>query len=340
MPHDRIRVLHALEATTGGTRRHLSDVVHNLDGDRFDVSVLCSTLRDTAFLGDVDAMRAHGANVTIIRMLREIHPLADANALRRIAQHLHRGRYDIVHTHSSKAGILGRIAAWQARVPVVIHTPHAFAFQMDVAPPRRVLYALLERMAARLTDRIVCVCPSERAQALRHRIAAADRLAVIENAIDARNIAARCAAVDRDAVRHSLGIAPQDLVIGMAARFTRQKGHDILVEAVANLPSSLPCRLLLPGAGSRKQAIAALIRRRGLADMCHLPATMDDLVPFYAALDVFVLPSRWEGLPYSLLDAMAAGKPIVASSREAVLQRVYSEWLDPELAHPDRERGA
>ena len=318
MLRNRIRILHVLEATTGGTRRHLSDIVFNLNTERFDVSVLCAALRDPAFLDDVADMRAHGADVTIIRMLREIHPLVDARALRQTRQHLRRGKYDIVHTHSSKAGILGRIAARQAGIPAVVHTPHAFAFQMDVAWPRRVFYALLERRAARFTDRIVCVCPSERAQALSHRIAPPERLTVIENAIDPQDISARCAAVDRDSVRRSFGFNPQDLVVGMAARFTHQKGHDVLVNAVSQLAPAMPLRLLLPGAGKCKRAIKALIRRRGLADTCRLPDTLDDVSPFYAAVDVFVLPSRWEGLPYSLLDAMAAGKPIVASNSGGV----------------------
>lgn len=314
MPPDRIRVLHILEATTGGTRRHLLDVVLNLDAGRFDASVLCATRRDPAFGDDINAMRDHGIDVSVVPMVREIRPFADWRALRRIARRLRGARYDIVHTHSSKAGMLGRLAARRAGVPVIVHTPHAFAFQMNVGAPRRWLYAALERGAARLSDRIICVCPSERAAALRRRIAPPERLTVIENAIDADAVAGQQAALDRDGLRSSFGFAPHDIVLGTAARFTRQKGHAVLVEAAARLPDALPFRLLLAGAGEKKDAIEAMIGRRNLSGVCRVVESLDDTAPFYAAIDVFVLPSLWEGLPYTLLDAMAVGKPIVASN--------------------------
>jgi len=320
-----VKVLQVLEATTGGTRRHLSDVVLNLDRDRFEVTVLCANLRDPGFMHDVEILRARGVDVRIVRMVREIHPLIDARALAQVRRHVRAGGYDVVHTHSSKAGILGRVAAYRAGVPAVVHTPHAFAFQMRTGVLRHLLYVLAERWAARLAGRIVCVCASEREEALRHRIAPPEKIVVIENAIDFTAFRARYDSVDREAARRAFDLGSDEIVVGMAARYTEQKGHDILVRAAARLPHSLPFRLLLPGSGRCKAAVQARIRRMGLAERCFVTEALDDPVPFYAAIDVFVMPSLWEGLPYSLLDVMAAGKPIVASGIGGIADTLEDE---------------
>jgi len=306
-----IQVLEILEATTGGTRRHLFDLAAGLDPRRFAVRVLCSTLRDPAFAGDVRALRARGIPVTIVPMRRAIHPLSDPAALAAIYRHLKRRRCAVVHTHSSKAGFLGRLAAHAARVRRVIHTPHLFPFEMDVGPLRRSFYAGLERMAARWTDRIVCVCPFERESALRRHVAPADKLTVIENGI---RMPTSCSPDAAARLRRELGFAPDDTVVGAAGRLTAQKGYSDLVRAAAGIVKRRPgTKFVLAGDGELRRAIERLVARIGLQADFRLLGSRTDLDPFYALLDVVVFPSRWEALPYTLIEAMAAGRAIVAA---------------------------
>ncbi|MFQ5811563.1 MAG: glycosyltransferase, partial [Armatimonadota bacterium] len=128
----KIRVVHILEATIGGTRKHLRDLVTRLDKGRFDVDAICAPLRDPHFGADVEMMRAAGAQVHLVPMVRRISPIGDYLAYGHLRKLLRDGSYDVAHAHSAKAGILGRHAARAAGVPRIVYTPHGFPFAMRV----------------------------------------------------------------------------------------------------------------------------------------------------------------------------------------------------------------
>ena len=308
----RIRVQHVIEATTGGGRRHLRDVVFGLDRERFSAAVLCSTLRDQGFLDDVAAMTRRAVDVTTVPMLRAIAPLRDAVALGRIVRHLRRFPCDLVHTHSSKAGVLGRIAARIAGVRAVVHTPHVFAFQMDAAPGLRWVYRQVERLVTPLAQRVVCVSAWEKSDALRAGLGPEERFVVIPNGIDA---AATAAAAEQGGVsREALGLTANDLVVGMVARFAPQKGHRYLLDAAPEVLRRAPgTRFLFVGDGELRARVAARIEAEGLGAACRIVTPTGSALPYYPLCDVCVLPSLWEGAPYALLEAMACGLPVLAS---------------------------
>ncbi len=303
-------VLEILEATTGGTRRHLMDVVTSLDPSRFQVTVACSARRDPAFFNDIALMRAKCITVHLIPMRRAISPFSDLLALLRLVRFMRHTRFDVVHTHSSKAGFLGRLAARLTGVPRIIHTPHTFPFQMKSSRPIRFAYFHLERFAARFTDRILCVCPSQRVIA--QRLINPARVVVIENGIGAPptpNVA------ERNRQQLELGISPGCLVVGMVGRFTLQKGHVHFIAATRQVAARLPdVRFILVGSGELKQRIERNIAAAGLQDRFILLGAREDVPDLVPLFDVVVLPSLWEGLPYALLEAMSAGKPVIASS--------------------------
>lgn len=307
----RIRVLEVVEATAGGTRRHVTELVCNLDAEKFDVSVLCSTLRDPGYLADIEAMHRHGARVTVAPMVRNISPLRDAVAFYRIWRHIRGGGYDVVHTHSSKAGFLGRLAAAIVGVRAIIHTPHTFAFQMGVNPALKALYRLLERRLSRLTHRYACVSRSEQESAVAAGLETAGKCVVIENGLPE---SAFSVSGDPERLRRELGLAPDDLVVGTAGRFEPQKGlHDLMRAAVRVVKQVPRVQFVLMGEGSLLPSIRELRDRLGLQDRVRLPGEIEQAASFYSAFDVFVLSSLWESLPYSLLEAMAAGNAIVAT---------------------------
>jgi len=305
------KVLQVLEATEGGTRRHLVDLVTHLDPARFTVSVACSTRRDARFLDDIRTLEARGIVVHRLPMRRAISPVWDLVALIRLVQLMRRGRYDVVHTHSSKAGFLGRLAARLAGVPRVVHTPHVFPFDMDVSHAARFFYFQVERFAARMTDCLVCVCPSQRATA--SALLDAARVVVIENEIDGHAHALPAGAGRLS--RHDLGFAEDArLLVGMVGRLTPQKGPAYFVNAARLVAARLPeVRFVVVGDGPLRPAIERQIASAGLRERVVMAGERDDIPALLGLVDVVVLPSLWEGLPYVLMEALAAGKAVVAT---------------------------
>lgn len=304
-----LRVLQVIEATEGGTRRHLNQLVTHLDPARFAVSVACSTRRDPAFMDDLNRMRARGIPVYVVPMRRAIHPLNDALALIRLAGIMRREQFDIVHTHSAKAGFVGRVAAQWVGVPRILHTPHTFPFDMQVNALVRYGYRHLEHLAARCCHGIVCVCPSQLPAA--ERLIGHGRATVVENGIEPAPVTDNNA---RERQRRQLNLGPSELAVGFIGRFVRQKGPLDFVEATRRVAVQQPrAQFILVGDGALRPQIEQTIHAAGLENRCRLVGSQTDVPDYLAAFDLVVLPSRWEGLPYVLLESLRAGRAVVAS---------------------------
>jgi glycosyltransferase involved in cell wall biosynthesis len=327
----RIKIVEVLEATTGGTRRHLYDLVTRLDRTKFDVSVVCSTLRDPAFLGDVQKIRDLGIDVIEIPMRRAISPLRDLIALWRLRSYLLSHKPSVVHTHSSKAGFLGRIAAKLAKVELIVHSPHVFSFEMGVNRLLQALFFRLEKFAARLTDVMVCVSSSEKDAVVRHRFVSPENCIVVKNGVDVTSLEA----YERDRIqrRQELGLA-DEVVIGSIGRFTRQKGPEYFLAAAKQVAGQLPdAKCVLIGDGELKGEIEGLIEKHDLHSHCVIVDVGDEFPSYYPVFDIFVLTSLWEGMPYAMLEAMAAGRAVVAFSTGGIVD-VISDGVNGMLVEP------
>jgi glycosyltransferase involved in cell wall biosynthesis len=303
-----------MECTIGGTRRHLHDLVHGLLARGVEVEVVCSALRDPRMREDMAGMAHAGARVHELPMVRAISPFRDSWHALRLGGLLLGSRFDVVHTHSSKAGALGRVAALLCSRAVRIHTPHTYAFSFtaagqggEKAGPRGLLLGT-ERLLARITQRVIHVSASEREEGRALRVVPGGRQRVVHNGIDPARFARPAGGA---ALRAELGIPAGARVVSSVGLLNDAKGHDILVAAAARLPSDV--HVLVVGHGEREGALRERAAALGLGPRLHLPGWRDDISAVHAASDVFALPSRWEGLPYSLLEAMAAGLPCVAS---------------------------
>ncbi|MBI3945928.1 MAG: glycosyltransferase family 4 protein [Armatimonadetes bacterium] len=315
---DGIRVTHILEATLGGTGRHLADVGCGLAAAGFAVEAVISLRRAEDFAPKAQRLAEAGVTLTEVPMARAIAPADDARALWRLYRHLRRSQPDLVHAHSSKAGILGRVAARWARVPVVVYSPHAFAFQMRSGYAPRTLYLRLERLAGRWTDCLVAVSHAEADLAAAAGLLPKARIAVIENGVDPAETVSRA---EGAAVRQALGIAPQAPVVLFAARLVEQKAPEVLVRAALRVLERHPDAVfLLAGEGPLRPLLEQEIARANGEPNVRLLGYRPDAARLYAAADLFALPSRWEGLPYALLEAMAAGLPVVASDIPAIAE--------------------
>ena len=293
-------VLQMLEATIGGTRRHLRDLSLGLSDAGWRVSVAAALARDPGFAHDVEMFRAHGIAVHLLPMVRRPAPLTDFAALRRLRGIIAAERPSLIHAHSSKAGMLARLAARHSGIPVV-YTPHCFAFEgYPAGSVKWGLYRRLERRAIQLTTRLIAVSRAEQA-------------------------AARALGYPDERIRHiPCGIPPA--ASGTAAagrgeelydaafigRFCRQKGIDLMIDSIVHLTVGNPdLRFAIMGGGG-----SARLRRR----LASLPQTAvfpfgepDEVEKLLRQSRVLACPSRWEGLPYLLLEAMSLGTAVVAA---------------------------
>jgi glycosyltransferase involved in cell wall biosynthesis/ribosomal protein S18 acetylase RimI-like enzyme len=266
-------------------------------------------------------------NLDVIR--RKISPLWDLAGLFRLRSFLRRHRYEIVHTHTSKAGFIGRLAARLAGVPAIVHTVHGFAFHEQSPVWVRITYSALERMAARWCHHIVSVSEFHRQWAVDLRICSPLHIQAIPNGIAPLSQKDGCANL-----RHQLGAGERDLLILTPVRLVEDKGLTYLIEATALLPRGEPgYRVAIAGDGPVRTRLERLASDRGVSDRVTFLGFREDVGNLLAVSDMVVLPSLREGLSISLLEAMAAGKPIIASSigshRELASQAEMARLVPP-----------
>jgi len=236
----------------------------------------------------------------------------DLMALRDLRQRIRALGPDIVHTHSSKAGFVGRMAARMAGVPRIFYTPHGHVFHSYYGPPLTRMFIALERFAARFTERIVVLTDAEAEQHLAVGVGRPGQFVKIPSGVDLAAVRAEAAGGAR--VRRELGLSGETPVIGAVARLVAVKGLCYLVEAMPAILGLCPdAHLVLAGDGDQRPTLERLARELGVADRVHLLGFRRDAAAVTAALNVFVLPSLNEGQGRVLVTAMALGVPIVAT---------------------------
>lgn len=262
--------------------------------------------------------------VQVDEMRRSILPLKDFRAFRRLTRLLRDLKPDVVHTHSSKAGILGRWAADRAKAPAIIHTIHGLAFTASASRVVNTVYKALERQTAPITTKIVCVADAMREQSLAANIGTRDQYVTIYSGMETR--AFLNPPVAREAVRRELGLRDDDIAVGTIARLFFLKGHDDLLEMAASLCVRHPrLKFLWVGDGLLRGHFERRIAEIGLKDRFVLtglvpPARIPELAN---AMDLLAHPSRREGLARALPQGALAARPVVTydvdGNREGVV---------------------
>jgi glycosyltransferase involved in cell wall biosynthesis len=308
-----MRVLLVNQPTDGGVAFHVETLARRLPEQGVVPTVACPPGPWAQRLADA------GIAVVAVPMVREISVRTDLGALRRLRAALAADAYDLVHAHSAKAGVLGRVAARSRGVPAV-YTPHAWSFLAAGGARSAQLYLRIERMLGRSTAAIICVSEGERRRGL--QVTDATRLFVVINGIALPDTAPGGQRAERTG-------ETRDTVVGTVARLAPQKGVADLLEAFARVRAVRDdVRLRIAGDGPLRADLERDATRLGLGDSVTFVGAIPSPWPFLAGLDVFVLPSLWEGLPYALIEAMAGGLPCVATAVDGVAEAI-----------PDRRRG-
>ncbi len=255
-------------------------------------------------------------------LVRPVSPIKDLRALISLLRLFLRLKPAIVHTHSSKAGIIGRWAAKLARVPIIIHSIHGYGFHARQPALKRLAFVAAERAVAPLTNRFFAVSEANRRRGVELGLFPADRCVVIRSGIDVE--AARGAGVDRAAKRRELGFDPAQPIVGMVAPFKPQKAPLDFVGLAALVHHARPeTGFLLVGDGELRRDVELAIVRRGLTGVVRLAGWRRDVAEIMPCLAVFVLTSRWEGLPRVYLEALAAGVPVVGTRVDGAAEVVH-----------------
>ena len=328
-----IRVLHAItKLALGSAAENTLRQLVSLQGAGYAVALAVGlAASDPRF---VARGRQWGCRLLDVPALdRDPAPRRDLLAVARLVRLIRRERPAIVHTHTSKAGFLGRLAARLARAPAVIHQPHGHIFYGYYGPARTRFYVALERIAARWSDRIVALTEAEIHEHLALGIGRREQFVTVPSGVPTAELRAR--APGRDTARRMLGIDDETFVVAAIGRLVPIKGFDILLRALPTVVASLPrTRALVVGDGPEMEALAALARSLGVADHVRMDGASAEVETILSAADVLAAPSRNEGMGRVLVEAMALGVPVIGAAVGGIPD-VIGNGLGGGLVPPD-----
>jgi len=303
----------------GGAQRVVLHTARRLDRGAFEVALA---------YGPGDLLDPEAAAIDDLRLfevpslVRPVRPISDLRAARDLRRVIRSFQPDVVHTHSSKAGILGRFAAHREKVPAVVHTVHGFGFTPLQPPPMRFAFRTVEKALARWTDHFITVSESDRRRGVESRLFASDRATVIRAGID---LAAYRGASGGAGVRRHFKIPEGAPLVTQVGNFKPQKAPLDFVRVASAVAAERPdAWFVMVGDGPLRPAAEDLARSLGVADRVVFSGWWDDVPALLDATTVAVLTSVHEGLPCSVVEALAAGVPVVATGVDGTVEVVRS----------------
>ena len=293
----------------GGASAHLLDLVFGVKNRGFDVKI---------FVGGKGIVFQKAVNMgipcrSVEYLVRKISPINDVRAFFELVKALREYSPNVVHVHSAKAGILGRLASHHLSVPV-IYTAHGWPFTDGVSTPARFLYKNIERFMARYTSKIITVSDHDNYIALEKKVAEQKKLITIHNGIPDTSRKNRFKSLNEENKS-----SPVKLI--MVARFERQKDQRSLIEALEPL-KRYEWELDFIGDGPLKESAITLCRKCGLENKIKFLGSRDDVPIRLESADILLLISRWEGLPITIVEAMRASLPVIASNVGGVREQI------------------
>jgi len=290
-----------------GSGIHTLTMMKGLDKSKFEVEFACAPGGDL-----IDEVVSCGIRFHQIRnFVQEISIYDDLMALFELICLMMRQRFDIVHTHNSKAGFIGRLAARIAGVPIIVHTIHGFAFHEFEKPPRQALFIFLERIAARFADKLITVSEPLKDWGLRLKIGKPEQYITIYDGIEINQFDLD---INIGEKRREFGIKSADLVVGAVSKLWEGKGHKCILEAAKRVLEKIAkVKFMFVGEGYLRAELQELTKHLGLSDYVIFTGFRSDIPEVTAIFDIAVLASFFEGLGRVLLEAMVLAKPVIAT---------------------------
>ncbi|MGY0616939.1 glycosyltransferase family 4 protein [Vibrio sp. FJH11] len=293
-----------------GVQRVTLDELERLNTDMFTPYIICKESGPLTVEAESKAITCLLSN----NLVREISPKRDLLAFWELYRLFRQHRFDVVHSHSSKTGVIGRLAAKLAGVPMVVHTVHGFAFPAAKNKIEKFIFFAMEWLGTKCSDKIVCLHDADRAIA-KNQLGAKDyQLEVLANGVDTTKYAPATSEV-KLAMRKELGIPEDTVIVGMVGRLWKQKNPQAFVDAALRLLSTnVNAHFVLVGDGELKTALEEQVNQAGFSDNIHFLGWRNDTPQLLKSFDIFVLPSLWEGMPLAILEAQSTGLPCVVSN--------------------------
>jgi len=324
-----IRILRIIaRLNVGGPAIHVTLLTEKLGAPNYASTLVCGNI--DADEGDMSYYaEAHGVQpLTLPELGRSLHPLHDLVTIWTLYRLIRRLKPDVVHTHTAKAGFVGRIAAWLAGVPVIVHTFHGHVFRGYFSPTMTRVFLMLERMTARMSDTVITLTEGLRRElADEYHVTRASHITVLPLGLDLAPFAAsarksgfsRLVAMTPTATVLDtfppLGAPLSAPLIGIVGRLVPVKNHALFLQAAVLVREKIPiAHFVIVGDGELRTSLENLVSSLNLSDSVTFTGWLRDLAPVYANLDVNVISSLNEGTPVSVIESLAAGCPVVATA--------------------------
>ena len=312
MPN-KIKVLHIItRLDTGGSAENTLLTCIGLNKNNYEI-----TLASGAAFSPKNELKKEAENngvkfVIIPELVYWIAPLKEIISFCKIFMLIKKERFDIVHTHTSKAGILGRLAAKLAGVPIIIHAPHGHIFYGYYNSFLTGIFIIVEKIAAEFTDKIITLTEKGVEEHVKFGIAPENKFIAIHSGIRADKFFSE--PVDINNKRNQLGIPQNSLLIGTAGRLVPIKGHKYLMQAMSQINKKLNVILLVIGDGYLRENLEQQAKQSGISNRIKFLGFRNDIAEILSILDIFILPSINEGMGRTLVEAMFLSKPIIATN--------------------------
>ncbi len=322
---EKKKLLLIIEAMSGGGGRHVQDLILNLDQDLFEIHLIYGKNRTSQnFIDELDKYKKNSEVYCCDELDREINLKHDMEAYRFINRKVKEISPDIVHCHSSKAGVIGRVAAKRNNIKKIFYTPHAYSFLApEFSRNKKRLFIMIEHLLSKYaTTKTFCVSNGEKEQAMNYGLDVDDKISVIYNGLPEIKLP------DKEDMKKNLGVPSDSIVIGNNARLSEQKNPMLFMKIAKNkIEEDSSYHFVWVGDGPLRSKVESFIQENDLEDNIHLLGNRSDCEHIVIGYDVFLITSLYEGLPYAPIEAIRAGVPILATKVIGNVEVVINENL-------------
>ncbi|NBM86010.1 glycosyltransferase family 4 protein [Proteus penneri] len=293
-----------------GAQRVSLDELQRLPNDKFDKYLICCQTGPLT----IEAEKLGIKCIIIDSLTREISPIKDLKSLIHLIKIIKNYRFDIIHTHSSKTGVIGRLAGFISKTPLIIHTVHGYSFPAAKNKIQYIIYYIMERIGSMCGNKLICLHETDKEIAIQKLKVKSNDIYIIPNGVDVKKYTPP-SIENKQLYRQSLNLSKDDIVIGMTGRLWLQKNPIFLLENMLPLLiENKNIKILFVGDGELKKELEKFINIYDLNKQVYLLGWRNDIDRILQSIDIFTLPSKWEGMPLAILEAQSSGLPCIVSN--------------------------